>query len=90
MYLHDEQTDKEGYTMAAALMFGKESTIYSVCPHYKIDALCRKENMDRYDDRDTVVSENWTIPQTIGFITPENVMPSIEMNVSIVYFSRML
>jgi ATP-dependent DNA helicase RecG len=25
--------------------------------------------------KDTVVSENWTIPQTIGRITPENVMP---------------
>ena len=141
MYLYDEQTGNEGFTMAAALVFGKESTIYSVCPHYKIDAICRKENVDRYDDRevmtcnlfeayfrllsfinkhtpdrfylenyqrlnirelifremvanflthreysnpyparitiykDTVVSENWTIPQTIGVITPDNVMP---------------
>ena len=141
MYLRDEQTGKEGFTMAAALVFGKEPTIYSVCPHYKIDALCRKENLDRYDDRDimtcnlfeayfrllafiskhtpdrfylegyqrqsirelifremvanflahreysnpysarvtiykdTVVSENWTIPHIIGLITPQNVMP---------------
>jgi len=141
MYLRDEQTGNEGYTMAAALMFGKEETIHSVCAHYKIDAILRKENLDRYDDRDimtcnlfeayfrllafinkhtpdrfylegytrwsirelifremvanflahreysnpyparitiykdTVVSENWTIPQTIGLITPENVMP---------------
>ena len=141
MYLRDEQTGKEGYTMAAALMFGKEETIHSVCAHYKIDALLRKENVDRYDDRDvmhcnlfqayfrllafinkhtpdrfylegytrwsirelifremianflahreysnpyparitiykdTVVSENWTIPKTIGLITPENVTP---------------
>ena len=141
MYLRDEQTGNEGYTMSAALMFGKETTIHSVCAHYKIDALLRKENLDRYDDRDvitcnlfqayfrllafinkhtpdrfylegytrlsirelifremvanflahreysnpyparitiykdTVVSENWTIPQSIGLITPENVMP---------------
>ena len=25
--------------------------------------------------KDTVVSENWTIPQTMGLITPENVLP---------------
>jgi ATP-dependent DNA helicase RecG len=141
MYLRDDQTGLEGYTMAAALMFGKEETIHSVYAHYKIDALLRKENIDRYDDkdimtcnlfesyfrllefinkhtpdrfylegytrlsirelifremvanllvhreysnpyparitiyRDIVVSENWTIPQTIGLITPENVIP---------------
>ncbi|MDR3250363.1 MAG: putative DNA binding domain-containing protein [Tannerella sp.] len=141
LYLHDERTGEQGYTMAAALLFGNESTIKSVCGHYKIDALCRKENVDRYDDREvitcnlieaysrllafinkhtpdrfyldgyqrlsirelifremvanflvhreysnpyparitiykeTVVSENWTIPQTIGMITPENVVP---------------
>jgi len=141
MYLRDEQTGKEGFTMAATLMFGKEETIHSVCAHYKIDALLQKENMDRYDDRevmscnlfqayfrllafinkhtpdrfylegytrlsirelifremianflvhreysspyparitiykDTIVSENWTIPQTIGIITPDNVIP---------------
>jgi ATP-dependent DNA helicase RecG len=141
MYLHDEKTGEKGYTMAAALMFGKEETIHSVCPHYKIDALLRKDNIDRYDDRDyitsnlyqayfrlldfinkhtpdrfyledyknlsirylifremianvlvhreysnpyparitiykdIVVAENWTIPKTIGVITPENVKP---------------
>ena len=141
MYLHDEKTGERGFTMAAALMFGKEPVIFSVCPHYRIDVLCRKENIDRYDDRDyitcnlyqayyrlltfiakhtpdrfyleghfrlsirelifremvanllahreysnpyparitiykdTVVSENWTIPYTIGAITPDNVIP---------------
>jgi ATP-dependent DNA helicase RecG len=141
MYLQNERTGEEGYTMAAALLFGKEHTIKAVCGHYKIDALCRKDNLDRYDDRDvitcnlieayfrllafinkhtpdrfylegyqrlsirelifremvanflahreysnayparitiykeTVVSENWNIPQTIGLITPDNVIP---------------
>jgi ATP-dependent DNA helicase RecG len=141
MYLRDDKTGQEGYTMATALMFGKEETIHSVCAHYKIDALLRKENVDRYDDRDvitcnlfeayfrllafvnkhtpdrfylegytrlsirelifremvanflvhreysnpyparltiykeTVVTENWNIPYTMGLITPENVIP---------------
>ncbi|GHT10051.1 ATP-dependent DNA helicase RecG [Bacteroidia bacterium] len=141
MYLTDIHTNQSGYTLAAALVFGTESTIRSVCGHYKIDALCRKDNVDRYDDRDvitcnlieaysrlmafirkhtpdrfylegnqrrsirelifremvanllvhreysiryparltiykgTVVSENGTIPNAMGLITPENVVP---------------
>ena len=54
MYLQDEQTGKSGYTLAAALMFGKPETIAKVCPQYKTDALCRKADLLRYDDRDTV------------------------------------
>lgn len=54
MYIRDMHTGKEGYTLAAALMFGKENTIASACPHYKTDALCRKEDLERYDDRDDI------------------------------------
>jgi ATP-dependent DNA helicase RecG len=54
MYLQDEQTGKNGYTLAAALVFGKPETIAKVCPQYRTDALCRKEDVLRYDDRDTV------------------------------------
>ncbi|MDR3185102.1 MAG: putative DNA binding domain-containing protein [Prevotellaceae bacterium] len=54
MYLQDEQTGKSGYTLAAALVFGKPETIAKVCPQYRTDALCRKENLLRYDDRDIV------------------------------------
>jgi ATP-dependent DNA helicase RecG len=54
MYLHDEQTGKSGYTLAAALTFGKPETIARVCPQYRTDALCRKADILRYDDRDTV------------------------------------
>jgi len=54
MYLQDEQTGKSGYTLAAALVFGKPETIARVCPQYRTDALCRKADILRYDDRDTV------------------------------------
>ncbi|MDR1983589.1 MAG: putative DNA binding domain-containing protein [Prevotellaceae bacterium] len=54
MYLRDEQTKTEGYTLAAVLMFGKSSALAMACPHYKTDALCRKEDTNRYDDRDVV------------------------------------
>jgi hypothetical protein len=31
--------------------FGKDDVIGSICPAYKTDALVRKVNLDRYDDR---------------------------------------
>jgi len=53
-YRRDFSTGEEGYTLAAALMFGKDETIQSILPAYKIDALLRKENLDRWDDRLTL------------------------------------
>ena len=40
--------------MTALLMFGKEETIQSAIPHYKIDALLRQIDLDRYDDRENI------------------------------------
>jgi ATP-dependent DNA helicase RecG len=37
--------------MSALLLFGKPETIGSALPHYKIDALLRVRDIDRYDDR---------------------------------------
>jgi ATP-dependent DNA helicase RecG len=54
MYLRDERTGKEGYTLAAAAVFGKRNALAMACPNYKTDALCRKDDTVRYDDRDTV------------------------------------
>lgn len=54
MKLKDIHTGKEGYTLAAALLFGTENTLASVLPHYKTDALCRKVDTELYDDRDDI------------------------------------
>ena len=54
MRLKDQQTSQEGYTLAAALLFGKEKTLTSVVPFYKTDAICRKDESRLYDDRDIV------------------------------------
>ncbi|MEI7597406.1 MAG: winged helix-turn-helix transcriptional regulator [Bacteroidota bacterium] len=40
--------------MAALLLFARDEIIQSAIPHYKIDALLRKENIDRYDDRENI------------------------------------
>lgn len=47
----DYQTGKEGLTLAAALVFGKDTTIQSILPAYKVEAMVRIQNTDRWDDR---------------------------------------
>lgn len=54
LYSKDYQTNKEGFTLAGILLFGKDETILSVIPHHRTDLILRRENVDRYDDRDDV------------------------------------
>ena len=56
LILRDEERQIEGITLAAILMFGKDSTIMSVLPQHKTDAIFRVENLDRYDDRDVIIT----------------------------------
>ena len=51
LWKKDYASGQEGYTLAAVLLFGKDETIQQILPHYKIDALVRKENKERFDDR---------------------------------------
>lgn len=48
------QTGRDGYTLAAVLLLGKDEVIQSVLPHHKTDVILRIENLDRYDDRDDI------------------------------------
>jgi len=54
LYMKDYQTGKEGFTLAAVLLFGRDEVILSVLPHFRTDAILRRENLDRYDDRDDI------------------------------------
>ena len=56
LILTDPDTGREGITLAAILLFGKDSTIMSVLPQYKTDAIYRVKNLDRYDDREIVIT----------------------------------
>ena len=51
LYRKDFKTGEEGYTLAAALLFGEDAVIQSIVPAYKTDALLRVASTDRYDDR---------------------------------------
>jgi len=47
----DAETGKEGFNLAAVMLLGRDEVIKDVCPAYCTDALMRKVNVDRYDDR---------------------------------------
>ena len=47
LILKDPERQLEGITLAAILLFGKDSTIPSVLPQHKTDAIFRVENVDR-------------------------------------------
>lgn len=54
LYAQDWQTGEKGINLAGILLLGKDDVIGSVCPAYKTDALVRRINVDRYDDREIV------------------------------------
>ena len=56
LYKVDKTTNKEGFTLGAILLFGKDETIINVLSHHKTDLLLRKVNLDRYDDREIVTT----------------------------------
>jgi ATP-dependent DNA helicase RecG len=51
LYQDDLETGKSGFNLAAILLFGRDEVIRSCTNNYLTDAICRKENLDRYDDR---------------------------------------
>jgi ATP-dependent DNA helicase RecG len=47
----DADSGFAGYNLAAIMLLGRDDVIKDVCPTYRTDALLRKVNIDRYDDR---------------------------------------
>jgi len=47
----DFRTGRTGYNLAAILLFGRDDVIRSCAPGIVTDALLRRVNVDRYDDR---------------------------------------
>lgn len=56
LILEDPETNKEDITLAAILLFGTDNRIMSVLSQHKTDAIFRVFNVDRYDDRDVVIT----------------------------------
>ena len=51
LYQTEPESGKSGYTLAAILLFGRKEVIQACTPNYVTDAICRREDLDRYDDR---------------------------------------
>jgi len=56
LYKVDKTTNKEGFTLGAILLFGKDEAIVNALPHHKTDLILRKINLDRYDDREIITT----------------------------------
>ncbi len=54
LYGTDIATGERGFNLAAVMLFGKDDVILNACPAYETDALVRKINVDRYDDREVI------------------------------------
>ena len=54
LYSIDRVTGAKGYNLAAVMLLGKDDVIADVVPAYVTDALLRKVNIDRYDDREII------------------------------------
>jgi ATP-dependent DNA helicase RecG len=56
LYTEDIETQKWGYNLAAVMLLGKDDLISNIVPSYRTDALLRKVNIDRYDDREMITT----------------------------------
>ncbi|MCM1218644.1 MAG: putative DNA binding domain-containing protein [Lachnospiraceae bacterium] len=54
LYGTDRATGEQGYNLAAVMLLGKDDVILDVVPAYLTDALLRRANVDRYDDREII------------------------------------
>ena len=51
LFTEDRVTGQQGFNLAAVMLLGKDEVIKDVAPMYQTDALVKKINTDRYDDR---------------------------------------
>jgi ATP-dependent DNA helicase RecG len=54
LYGMDRATGERGYNLAAVMLLGKDDVIMDISPAYVTDAIVRKVNVDRYDDREII------------------------------------
>ena len=54
LYGRDIVTGEEGYNLAAIMLLGRDEVILNAVPAYVTDALVRRVNVNRYDDREIV------------------------------------
>lgn len=64
LYEKNWKTGEQGFNLAAVLLLGRDDVICSCAPGYVTDAILRRVNVDRYDDRlmvDTNLIESYDL-----------------------------
>lgn len=56
LYQKDYATGEEGFNLAGVLLLGRDDVVASVCPSYITDAVVRRIDEERYDDRLTITA----------------------------------
>lgn len=87
LWSRDAETGEEGFTLAAVLLVGNDDLIFDVVPAYRTEALLRRNDVDRYDDRESVSTnlidaydrlvafgEKW-LPDAFALDGPQRVSP---------------
>ncbi len=54
LFTMDRVTGEQGFNLAAVMLLGRDDVILDIVPAYVTDALLRRVNIDRYDDREMV------------------------------------
>lgn len=54
LYSVDRVTGEQGFNLAAVMLLGKDDVILDIVPAYVTDAILRRVNVDRYDDREII------------------------------------
>lgn len=54
LYSKDHVTGEQGFNLASVMLLGKDDVIQDIVPAYTTDALLRRKNIDRYDDREII------------------------------------
>ncbi len=54
LYGVDRISGERGYNLAAIMLLGRDEVIQDIVPAYVTDAIVRKVNIDRYDDREII------------------------------------
>ena len=56
LYQPHPETGEMGITLAGVMLLAPDDLILKVCPSHRTDLILRKVNVDRYDDRDLVIT----------------------------------
>jgi ATP-dependent DNA helicase RecG len=79
LFREDLMTHSKGFTMASLLLFGKEEAIQSMLPHYKIDALIRRNDQNRYDHRLTLRCNLIKAYDELMFFVSQNLLDKFQL-----------